>query len=198
MVVLSLHSVFPEDPSITANSTSSPSTHNKRTTSEPLEMSAFTMKISQTHRAWSTSSSVISTFRRRSPGLRVRRAGASRCRIVACAVPPERALFNLSTKSPEMTLEDIRDAYEQCSTIPAAGERAQCYSCFGLDGDRMARYYDAVLGLEKALQDGGAGGEQRAGAGAGAGGVGGLWGWPGSRAVQDPDEFHSATASMTE
>jgi hypothetical protein len=35
--------------------------------------------------------------------------------------------------------------------IPAPNERAACYSCYGLDGSRMADYYDHVTALESAL-----------------------------------------------
>ena len=45
-----------------------------------------------------------------------------------------------------------RDAYEVCSLIPAANERAQCYSVFGVDSTRMLEYYETVLKLEEELE----------------------------------------------
>jgi hypothetical protein len=64
-----------------------------------------------------------------------------------------------------------------CSLIPAPGERSECYSTWGIDGERMAAYYDTVVGLEAALTAA----------------------LPApARARADPDEFHSATTSMAE
>ncbi|KAI8464642.1 MAG: hypothetical protein J3K34DRAFT_111942 [Monoraphidium minutum] len=91
---------------------------------------------------------------------------------------PERPVFKITSRGPEMSLDDIRDAFEVCSLIPAANERSQCYSCWGIDAERMTSYYEAVLGLEAALTGG---------AGAAA-----------ARRYADPDEFQSANASMAE
>lgn len=73
-----------------------------------------------------------------------------------------------------MTLDDVRDAYEICSLIPAANERHQCYSVFGIDADRMASYYELVLDLEDRLEA--------------------------SRQTvpQDPDEYAASTMSWSE
>lgn len=116
-----------------------------------------------------------------------RAAAPRRAGIVARAEPLEGPLFKLPQSSlPDMTIEDIRDAYEVCSTIPAPGERAQCYSTWGLDSDRMAAYYETVMGLETALESAprfgpfGGGGVSRA------------------HARGDSDDFRSASASMAE
>jgi hypothetical protein len=92
--------------------------------------------------------------------------------------------------SPHAPPRPQRDAYDVCSTIPSPKERSQCYTCFGIDGDRMMAYYDAVLDLERALTAGGGGSNQGAAR-------------QHEQALQqrgrpDTDEFHSATASMAE
>lgn len=74
-----------------------------------------------------------------------------------------RPLFTLDRGSAtHLTFEDIRDAYEMCSTIPDARERGQCYSVFNIDGERMASYYAPVSRLEDALLGGAAAGPRRA------------------------------------
>jgi len=64
---------------------------------------------------------------------------------------PERPILQLHNRQ-HLTLDDIRDAYEVCSLIPAANERAQCYSVFGIDSTRMLEYYETVLKLEEELE----------------------------------------------
>ncbi|KIZ00737.1 H/ACA ribonucleoprotein complex subunit 1 [Monoraphidium neglectum] len=99
-------------------------------------------------------------------------------RIVASAgadSPQQRPVFKLTSSGPEMSLDDIRDAFEVCSLIPSPGERSQCYSCWGIDSDRMAAYYDLVLDLERSLE-------------------GGMV----AHHMADPDEFQSVNTSMAE
>lgn len=107
-----------------------------------------------------------------------RRVAPRRQRIApraAAGSSPERPVFKLTSRGPEMSLDDIRDAYEVCSLIPSPNERSQCYSCWGIDSDRMADYYDAVLALEAALGRS-----------------------PQPARAADPDEFQSAHTSMTD
>eukprot|EP00882_Tetradesmus_deserticola_P001007 GHRQ01001090.1.p1 GENE.GHRQ01001090.1~~GHRQ01001090.1.p1 ORF type:complete len:157 (+),score=55.13 GHRQ01001090.1:165-635(+) len=59
-------------------------------------------------------------------------------------------LFQLDNRH-NLTMADVRDAYEVCSLIPDPNERHQCYSVFGVDAQRMARYYDTVSRLEEQL-----------------------------------------------
>eukprot|EP00877_Chromochloris_zofingiensis_P007100 jgi/Chrzof1/2643/Cz11g23180.t1 len=73
-------------------------------------------------------------------------------RLVLRAVSPnaDRPLFQLHGNQ-QLTLDDVRDAYEVCSLIPAPNERQDCYSVFGIDGNRMHAYYESVLTMEKQL-----------------------------------------------
>ena len=94
------------------------------------------------------------------------------------------------------------DAYDVCSLIPSPNERSQCYSCWGIDGERMAAYYDTVLSLESALTTASdadsAAGQQQAQERGGGGFMGASFWWLGGAKSADPDDFHSATASMAE
>lgn len=60
-------------------------------------------------------------------------------------------LFQLDNRH-NLTMADVRDAYEVCSLIPDPNERHQCYSVFGVDAQRMASYYDTVAALEEQLE----------------------------------------------
>lgn len=85
----------------------------------------------------------------------------------------ERPVLQLHSGGGALTLDDVRDAYEICSLIPAPNERHQCYSVFGIDADRMTNYYELVLDLEDRLATS-------------------------REAAQDPDEYAVSTMSWSE
>ena len=45
-----------------------------------------------------------------------------------------------------------REAYEVCAMHPDKDGRQQCYECFGLDGQRVDRYYHVVTDMENAFK----------------------------------------------
>ncbi|GIL81887.1 hypothetical protein Vretimale_1462 [Volvox reticuliferus] len=45
-------------------------------------------------------------------------------------------VFQLSGSPVSLSLNDVRDAYEACSTARTAAERRQCFEVYGLDADK--------------------------------------------------------------
>ncbi|KXZ50295.1 hypothetical protein GPECTOR_17g934 [Gonium pectorale] len=64
-----------------------------------------------------------------------------------------------------LNLTDIRDAYEACSTAKSANERRQCFEVYGLDSDKVDRYYERVCAMERQIDQGDSVGQNMVGGG---------------------------------
>lgn len=62
-----------------------------------------------------------------------------------------RPVFALHAKV-HVTIPEVLDAYEMCRHIQSADKRHEMYAHFGLDGEAVERYLDAVLQMERALK----------------------------------------------
>ncbi|GLI69922.1 hypothetical protein VaNZ11_014650 [Volvox africanus] len=60
-------------------------------------------------------------------------------------------VFQLSGSPVSLSLNDVRDAYEACSTARTAAERCQCFEVYGLDADKVDRYYERVCEMERLI-----------------------------------------------
>ncbi|GLC41446.1 hypothetical protein PLESTM_001196800 [Pleodorina starrii] len=47
-------------------------------------------------------------------------------------------VFQLNGSPVGLSLNDVRDAYEACSTARSPSERRQCFEVYGLDADKIA------------------------------------------------------------
>ncbi|GIL43808.1 hypothetical protein Vafri_1411, partial [Volvox africanus] len=63
-------------------------------------------------------------------------------------------VFQLSGSPVSLSLNDVRDAYEACSTARTAAERRQCFEVYGLDAEKVDRYYERVCEMERLIDQG--------------------------------------------
>ncbi|GFR48329.1 hypothetical protein Agub_g10212 [Astrephomene gubernaculifera] len=63
-------------------------------------------------------------------------------------------VFQITGSPVWLTLNDVRDAYEACSPARSVSERRQCFEVYGLDADKVDRYYDRVCEMERLIDHG--------------------------------------------
>ncbi|KAG2435037.1 hypothetical protein HYH02_012034 [Chlamydomonas schloesseri] len=63
-------------------------------------------------------------------------------------------VFQIPNTPVPSSMLDVRDAYEACSLTSSPAERRQCFEVFGLDSDKVDRYYDRVVTMERLIDQG--------------------------------------------
>lgn len=74
--------------------------------------------------------------------------------IPRAVVSEHRSIFQLQPPIGQPSMLEVREAYEACALHADEEGRQQCYALFGLDGERMDRYYHVVSELECTYQIG--------------------------------------------
>ncbi|KAG2499689.1 hypothetical protein HYH03_002624 [Edaphochlamys debaryana] len=70
------------------------------------------------------------------------------------ASPATTGVFQLDGNPIPTTILDVRDAYEACSVSRSAKERRQCFEVYGLDADKVDRYFVPVTSMERLIDQG--------------------------------------------
>lgn len=52
----------------------------------------------------------------------------------------------------QVTLEDVEDIYPICNNLPDREQRYACYACYGMDMEKVEKYYPIVKQLQEQMK----------------------------------------------
>ena len=67
-------------------------------------------------------------------------------------VPQQSTIFQMDPPCGQVTLEDVDDIYPICSNLQDEEQKYACYACYGMDMEKVEKYYHFVKQLQQQVE----------------------------------------------